>query len=240
MQLNKNSWHAEHVNDQREKKKRWPSQDGFGRHGLRSECTKIAHRRSLAIFATDWDSGIAGNSAVGIKFVPFNRRENRRSLAIFFAEEIARFWIARFWCTQVEMAGGLVTGTKPNGYWTVKISNRKNMPFWYPIRFDTPLGAAKETLKRVPKQTGTKTSSFQSWKKLAMFRSLRNDKFAALSKSYCRGVSHEKKKQRFGRSSSLPPMPPPSQNRKFYFYCRPTVSEFDTPFVLIPLWVCWW
>ena len=51
------------------------------------ECTKIAHRRSLAIFAAD--SGIAGNSAVGIKFVPFNRRENRRSLAVFFAEEIA-------------------------------------------------------------------------------------------------------------------------------------------------------
>ena len=53
----------------------------------RTECTKIAHRRSLAIFAAD--SGIAGNSAVGIKFVPFNRRENRRSLAIFFAKEIA-------------------------------------------------------------------------------------------------------------------------------------------------------
>ena len=52
-----------------------------------TECTKIAHRRSLAIFAAD--SGIAGNSAVGIKFVPFNRRENRRSLAIFFAKEIA-------------------------------------------------------------------------------------------------------------------------------------------------------
>ena len=62
-----------------------------------SECTKIAHRRSLAIFAAD--SGIAGNSAVGIKFVPFNRRENRRSLAIFFAEEIAHagaLKIARF------------------------------------------------------------------------------------------------------------------------------------------------
>ena len=54
---------------------------------LGTECTKIAHRRSLAIFAAD--SGIAGNSAVGIKFVHFNRRENRRSLAIFFAEEIA-------------------------------------------------------------------------------------------------------------------------------------------------------
>ena len=53
-----------------------------------AECTKIAHRRSLAIFAAD--SGIAVNSAVGMKFVPFNRRENRRSLAIFFAEEIAR------------------------------------------------------------------------------------------------------------------------------------------------------
>ena len=52
-----------------------------------SECTKIAHCRSLAIFAAD--SGIAGNSAVGIKFVPFNRRENRRSLTIFFAEQIA-------------------------------------------------------------------------------------------------------------------------------------------------------
>ena len=48
------------------------------------ECTKIAHRRSLAIFAAD--SGIAGNSAVGIKFGPLNRRENRRSLAIFFAD----------------------------------------------------------------------------------------------------------------------------------------------------------
>ena len=53
------------------------------------ECTKIAHRRSLAIKFFTADSGIAGNSAVGIKFVPFNRRENRRSLAIFFAEEIA-------------------------------------------------------------------------------------------------------------------------------------------------------
>ena len=36
---------------------------------------------------------------MGIKFVPFNRRENRRSLAIFFAEEIAHLGalkIARF------------------------------------------------------------------------------------------------------------------------------------------------
>ena len=61
------------------------------------ECTKIAHRRSLAIFATD--SGIAGNSAAGIKFVPFHRRENRCSLAISFAEQIAPLGaskIARF------------------------------------------------------------------------------------------------------------------------------------------------
>ena len=70
-----------------------------------AECTKIAHRRSLAIFAAD--SGIAGNSAVGIKFVPFNRRENRRSLAIFFAEEIAHVGalkIARFCGGAVKIA----------------------------------------------------------------------------------------------------------------------------------------
>ena len=76
--------------------------DGFnfilaGVYPFTPECTKIAHRRSLAIFAAD--SGIAGNSAVGIKFVPFNRRENRLSLAIFFAKEIAHLGalkIARF------------------------------------------------------------------------------------------------------------------------------------------------
>ena len=69
------------------------------------ECTKIAHRRSLAIFAAD--SGIAGYSAVGIQFVPFNRRENRRSLAIFFAEEIAHLGaskIARFCGGAVKIA----------------------------------------------------------------------------------------------------------------------------------------
>ena len=60
------------------------------------------HQNRASPFASDWnaaDSGIAGNSAVGIKFVPFNRRENRRSLAIFFAEEIAHLGalkIARF------------------------------------------------------------------------------------------------------------------------------------------------
>ena len=70
-----------------------------------AECTKIAHRRSLAIFAAD--SGIAGNSAVGIKIVPFNRRENRRSLAIFFAKEIAHLGalkIARFCGGAVKIA----------------------------------------------------------------------------------------------------------------------------------------
>ena len=62
-------------------------------------------RRSLAIFAAD--SGIAVNSAVGMKFVPFNRRENRRSLAIFFAEEIAHLGalkIARFCGGAVKIA----------------------------------------------------------------------------------------------------------------------------------------
>ena len=51
------------------------------------ECTKIAHRRSLAIFTAD--EGIAGNSAVRTIFTHFIRRRNRGSLAIFFAEEIA-------------------------------------------------------------------------------------------------------------------------------------------------------
>ena len=51
-----------------------------------AECTKIAHRRSLAIFIAD--EGIAGNSAVRTIFSHFLRRRNRGSLAIFFAEEI--------------------------------------------------------------------------------------------------------------------------------------------------------
>ena len=55
--------------------------------GLRTECAKIAHRESLVIFTAD--SGIATNSAMGINFVPFNRRENRRSLANFDHKEIA-------------------------------------------------------------------------------------------------------------------------------------------------------
>ena len=44
---------------------------------------------------------------MGIKFVPFNRRENRRSLAIFFAEEIAHVGalkIARFCGGAVKIA----------------------------------------------------------------------------------------------------------------------------------------
>ena len=36
---------------------------------------------SLAIFIAD--SGMGGNSAVGIEFVFFNRRANRHALAIF-------------------------------------------------------------------------------------------------------------------------------------------------------------
>ena len=51
-----------------------------------TECTKIAHRRSLAIFAAS--EGIAGNSAARTTFTHFIRRRNRGSLAIFFAEEI--------------------------------------------------------------------------------------------------------------------------------------------------------
>ena len=51
------------------------------------ECTKIAHRRSLAIFTAD--EGIAGNSAARIILPSFHRRRNRGSLAVFFAEEIA-------------------------------------------------------------------------------------------------------------------------------------------------------
>ena len=51
------------------------------------ECTKIAHRRSLAIFTAD--KGIAGNSAARTIFTHFLRRRNRGSLATFFAEEIA-------------------------------------------------------------------------------------------------------------------------------------------------------
>ena len=52
-----------------------------------AECTKIAHRRSLAILVAD--EGIARNSAARIIFTRFHRRKNPGSPAIFFAEEIA-------------------------------------------------------------------------------------------------------------------------------------------------------
>ena len=51
-------------------------------------------------------------------------------------------------------------GTKTNGYQTINFSkpiDKKKLGILIPIRFDTPLGAGKETAKRVPKQTGTKT-----------------------------------------------------------------------------------
>ena len=66
---------------------------------LRPECTKIAHRRSLAIFAAD--EGIAGNSAARAIFTHFIRRRSRGSLAIFFAEEIVQLGASKnraiFW-----------------------------------------------------------------------------------------------------------------------------------------------
>ena len=36
----------------------------------------------------------------------------------------------------------------------------------------------------------------------------------------------QKKKQRFGRFSSLPPNLAPLKKREFYFYCRLAVSEY--------------
>ena len=54
---------------------------------LATECTKIVHRRSLAIFTAD--EGIADNSAARTIFTHSLRRRNRGSLAIFFAMEIA-------------------------------------------------------------------------------------------------------------------------------------------------------
>ena len=48
------------------------------------------------------------------------------------------------------------------------------------------------------------------------------DNKIALSKLYCRGVSHENSV--FGRFSSLPLGPPPSK-AKILFYCRLAVSE---------------
>ena len=63
------------------------------------ECTKIAHRRSLAIFTAD--EGIAENSATSTIFTHFLRTRNRGSLAILFAEEIAHLGASKnrtiFW-----------------------------------------------------------------------------------------------------------------------------------------------
>ena len=59
-----------------------------------ADCTKIAHRRPLAIFTAD--EGIAGNSATRTIFNHFLRRRNRGSLAIFFAEEIAHLALSLF------------------------------------------------------------------------------------------------------------------------------------------------
>ena len=53
----------------------------------RAECTKVSHRRSLAIFTAD--EGIAGNSAARTILTHSLRRRYRGSLAIFFAEKIA-------------------------------------------------------------------------------------------------------------------------------------------------------
>ena len=63
------------------------------------ECTKIAHRRSLAIFTAD--EGIAVNSAARTIFTHFLRRRNRDLLVIFFAEEITHLGASKnraiFW-----------------------------------------------------------------------------------------------------------------------------------------------
>ena len=54
---------------------------------------------------------------------------------------------------------------KPNGYQTNGHQNvnfskvKKKLSILIPIRFDTTLGAAKETPERLPKQTGTKMPS---------------------------------------------------------------------------------
>ena len=57
------------------------------------ECTKIMHRRSLAIFIAD--EGIAGNSAARTNFTHFLRRRNLGLLAIVFADEIAHLGVPK-------------------------------------------------------------------------------------------------------------------------------------------------
>ena len=65
-----------------------PYRIGPGR--AETECTKIAHRRSLAILTAD--EGIAGNSAARISYTRFYRRKNRGSLAIFLRRGNGAFW----------------------------------------------------------------------------------------------------------------------------------------------------
>ena len=68
------------------------------------------HQNRASPFASDFRRRLGHrreNSAVGIKFVPFNRRENRCSLAIFFAEQMAHLGalnIARFCGGAVKIA----------------------------------------------------------------------------------------------------------------------------------------
>ena len=57
-----------------------------------AECTKIARRRSLAIFIAD--EGIARNSATSI-LTHSLRRRNRGSLANFLAEEITHLGVSK-------------------------------------------------------------------------------------------------------------------------------------------------
>ena len=64
---------------------------------------------------------------------------------------------------------------KTIGYENVKFSKLKKLAILIPIRFDAPLGAAKEAPKRVPKQTGSKTPSLFLRKKLATLKTIRFD-----------------------------------------------------------------
>ena len=92
--------------------------------------------RAVYAFFFPADSGIARNSAVGIKIFPFNRREDRRSLAIFFAEEIAHLGalkIARFCGGAVKIAAAtaenraiLVHSASPN------LKARKTVSIFWP------------------------------------------------------------------------------------------------------------
>ena len=54
------------------------------------ECTKIAHRRSLAIFSAD--EGIAGNPAARVIFTRFHRRKNSRFASDFLRRGNRACW----------------------------------------------------------------------------------------------------------------------------------------------------